>query len=72
MTTGTSIDIHISRELEGLITPLSEEEFVLLKSSILSQGCIEPLTVWENRGKTILVDGHHSLKYVKSIKFLMK
>ena len=59
------MDIHISRELEGLITPLSEEEFAVLESSLLSQGCIDPLTVWQNNGKTILVDGHHRFKICK-------
>jgi len=59
------MDIHISRELEGLITPLSDEEFAQLESSLLSQGCIDPLTVWQNNGKTILVDGHHRFKICK-------
>ena len=65
MTTETGINIHISRELEGLITPLSEEEFAQLKSSLLSQGCRNPLMVWENKGKTILVDGYHRFKICK-------
>ena len=65
MTTETSINIHISREFEELITPLSKEEFAQLKNSILSEGCRDPMSVWENKGKVILVDGHHRYKICK-------
>jgi len=38
-----------------LLPPLSAEEFAGLEASILKDGCLSPLVIWNN----ILVDGHH-------------
>jgi hypothetical protein len=51
-------DIHvlkIDNEFKSLIPPLSSEEYVQLEESIVNQGCLEPLYIWN---KTIL-DGHN-------------
>jgi N6-adenosine-specific RNA methylase IME4 len=50
--------IHIDPEFKSLIPPLSKEEYDLLEKSILSEGCRDPLVVWQN-GKLTLIDGHN-------------
>jgi len=47
--------MEIKQEFKKLIPPLNEAEYSELESSILAEGCREPLIVWNN----ILVDGHH-------------
>jgi hypothetical protein len=41
--------------LKNLLPPLTDTEFTGLEESILKDGCLSPLVVWNN----ILVDGHH-------------
>jgi hypothetical protein len=41
--------------LKNLLPPLTDAEFTGLEESILKDGCLSPLVVWNN----ILVDGHH-------------
>lgn len=53
-------EITIDREFQALVAPLSAEEYDLLKSQILTQGCLAPLVVWKNEdGQRILLDGHN-------------
>lgn len=47
--------LQIDSELQSLIDPLSAEEFSLLEASILSEGCRDPLVVWNGW----LLDGHN-------------
>jgi len=47
--------LTIDQEFKALIPPLSAEEFSLLETNILRDGCRDPLTVW---GETLL-DGHN-------------
>jgi hypothetical protein len=47
--------LKIDPEFKALIPPLSKEEYSLLESNILRDGCRDPLTVW---GETLL-DGHN-------------
>ena len=47
--------MEIKQEFKNLMPPLKEAEYSELESSILAEGCREPLIVWNN----ILVDGHH-------------
>lgn len=51
----SSSTLIIDSELERLIPQLSHDELELLEKSILEEGCLEPLYVWNG---TIL-DGHH-------------
>ena len=53
--------IVIDPEFEKLIRPLSKDERKELKESLSSCGLLMPLVVWNNDGKTILVDGHNRL-----------
>ena len=47
--------MEIKQEFKNLIPPLKEAEYSELESSILAEGCREPLIVWNN----VLVDGHN-------------
>lgn len=50
--------IIIDKEFEDLIPPLTTDEYIMLEKSILSDGCRDPLVVWDG----ILVDGHNRYK----------
>lgn len=55
-------DLTVDEEFESVIPPLTDEEFELLKESILDDGEVyHPLVVWNN----IIVDGHHRYKILK-------
>ncbi|MBT1695427.1 ParB N-terminal domain-containing protein [Fulvivirgaceae bacterium PWU4] len=61
MVEGSSITVL--KVLKDFILPLSAEEFNILEQSILSDGCRDPLIVWQKPdGTNILVDGHNRLK----------
>lgn len=65
--------IHIDPEFKSLIPPLSKEEYKLLEKSILSEGCRDPLVVWQN-GKLTLIDGHNRYEICQknNIEFITK
>jgi hypothetical protein len=48
-------ELTIIDELKNMLPPLTDTEFTGLEESILTDGCLSPLIVWNN----ILVDGHH-------------
>jgi hypothetical protein len=48
-------ELTIIDELKNLLPPLTDAEFTGLEESILKDGCLSPLVVWND----ILVDGHH-------------
>ena len=48
-------ELTIIDELKNLLPPLTETEFTGLEVSIVKDGCLSPLVVWNN----IFVDGHH-------------
>ena len=48
-------ELTIIDELKNLLPPLSAEEYAGLEESILKDGCLSPLVVWND----VLVDGHH-------------
>lgn len=55
-------DLIIDEKFESVIPPLTDEEFELLKESVLNDGEVyHPLVVWNN----IIVDGHHRYKILK-------
>jgi len=47
--------LTVDQEFKTLIPPLRLDEIVELESSILQDGCRDPLTIWGN----IIVDGHN-------------
>ena len=53
-------DIHINSDLQAFITPLAGDTKQQLEENIKTNGCLDPLTVWEkNSGEKVLVDGHN-------------
>lgn len=63
MAVDLPFSLTILKELKEYILPLSAEEFFNLESSILLDGCRDPLIVWEKENKDIvLVDGHNRYK----------
>jgi hypothetical protein len=55
-----SLQLTIDPELKSLIAPLLPQEFELLRSQILEQGCLQALCVWKTTDKRrILLDGHN-------------
>ncbi|WP_199789735.1 DUF5131 family protein [Sorangium cellulosum] len=52
-------DFAIDKEIAALIPSLSPEELAQLERSILTEGCREALTVWDDGRRKILLDGHN-------------
>ena len=50
-----AIRIIIDKEFKNLIPPLRNEEYTNLEESLLSEGCREPITLWNDT----IVDGHN-------------
>ena len=50
--------LHIDKEFEQLIPPLTEEEYNGLEESIRIEGCRDPIVVWDD----VIVDGHNRFK----------
>lgn len=48
-------ELTIDREFRDLIRPLMKDEYRLLETALLEDGCREPITVW----KGVIVDGHN-------------
>ncbi|MEO1049344.1 MAG: ParB N-terminal domain-containing protein [Bacteroidota bacterium] len=71
--------ILIDAELQGFITPMEADEKKQLEANILSEGCRDPLVVWQKEvDQFILIDGHnrfdictrHDLPFqIKKLKF---
>jgi hypothetical protein len=69
-------EVEVLPELESFITPLSKDALAQLEENILEEGIREPLIVWAQGDKEILVDGHnrfqiakqHNLPYKKARK----
>jgi len=53
------MELTVLDEIKKQLFPLQKEEMELLEESILKEGIREPLIVWNNNGKQILVDGHN-------------
>lgn len=51
-------ELIVDEEFANLIPPLTPDEFSGLTQSILSEGCREPLIVWNS----IIIDGHNRYK----------
>jgi len=59
--------LNINNKFKNLIPPLEKEEYDTLKNSIISEGCREPLTLWNGT----IIDGHNRYRICsqKGIKF---
>ena len=49
------MQLQIDKEFQGLIPPLTEDEFQQLEANIIADGCRDALITWEG----ILIDGHN-------------
>lgn len=55
------MELNIDPELKDFITPLKEDEFEGLTTDLQTNGCIEPIIVWNtgNKAPDTIVDGHN-------------
>ena len=51
----TDPELKIDRTLRNIIPALTSEEYTLLESSIIFEGCREPIVVWNG----LIIDGHN-------------
>lgn len=60
-------DLVVDKEFEELLPVLTQEEFNRLEQSILKDGMLDPIKVWEEpgTGKYIIIDGHNRCKILK-------
>lgn len=58
----SSIPITVDPEIETLLPPLQPEELAGLAATLSTEGCRDPLVVWRDRQRHVLLDGHHRLK----------
>lgn len=63
-------DVCIDKEFEELLPKLTVDEFENLEQSILRNGVLDPLKLWEEpeTGKLILIDGHNRYEIIKKNK----
>lgn len=59
-------EIKVIEELREYLVPLTEEEYLVLEQSILSEGCRDHLVVWQRSdNESVLVDGHNRFEICK-------
>lgn len=60
-------DLVVDKEFEELLPVLTPEEFNRLEQSILKNGMLDPIKVWEepDTGKYIIIDEHNRCKILK-------
>lgn len=60
-------ELEIDQEFQALCPPLQAEEREQLESSLLTEGCRERLSVWqETEGQILLLDGHNRYAICRS------
>lgn len=53
-------EIIVKKDIQDFITPLSEDSKEQLEENIKINGCLDPLTLWEqDNGDLVLIDGHN-------------
>jgi hypothetical protein len=55
----TGESLTVLGELRDFIVPLDDEQLFQLEKNILTEGCREPIIVWKQNHKLIIVDGHN-------------
>ena len=67
-------EIIIDPEFRDLLPSLSAEERAELAESLATEGCRDPLIVWNDRDKPILLDGHnrYAICTEKNIRFSIR
>jgi hypothetical protein len=72
------LGLVVDPEIAALIPPPSKEELAMLESNLLRDGCLDPLLVWADGRRRVVLDGHtrlslcqrHDLDYgIKELQF---
>ena len=60
-------DLVVDKEFDGLLPVLTLEEFERLEQSILKNGMLDPIKIWEEpgTGRYIIIDGHNRYRILK-------
>ena len=60
-------DLVVDKEFDGILPVLTLEEFERLEQSILKNGMLDPIKVWEEpgTGRYIIIDGHNRYRILK-------
>lgn len=68
------MELHIDKELEEFIPPLTEKEFSRLSLSIKANGCHDNIKVWHRSDGSLdtIVDGHNRYKICQQLKIPFK
>lgn len=64
------LKLSVDKEFDSICWPLSAEEIVNLRSSLIDEGCREPVIYWRNSsdGLNPIIDGHHRHKLCGELK----
>ncbi len=62
-----SLEINVDLEFSMLVPPLSREERTLLEHHLLTEGCRDPILVWDDGEHRILLDGHNRFEICRRI-----
>jgi len=62
------VPIELLTEFQGNLKSLSEENYGKLKADILELGFSEPVSVWVNKKKNFILNGHQRLRVLKRMK----
>lgn len=67
-------DLIVDKEFDELLPVLTLEEFERLEQSILKNGMLDPIKVWEEpgTGRYIIIDGHNRYKILKKHNISLK
>lgn len=67
-------DLVVDKEFDGLLPVLTLEEFERLEQSILKNGMLDPIKVWEEpgTGRYIIIDGHNRYRILKKHNISLK
>lgn len=67
-------DLVVDKEFDELLPVLTLEEFERLEQSILKNGMLDPIKVWEepDTGKYIIIDGHNRYRILKKHNISLK
>lgn len=67
-------DLVIDKEFDELLPVLTLEEFERLEQSILKNGMLDPIKVWEepDTGRYIIIDGHNRYRILKKHNISLK
>ncbi|MGQ9712872.1 MAG: ParB N-terminal domain-containing protein [Desulfotomaculales bacterium] len=60
-------EIVVLPEVERCLFPLKPEEYRALRASIEREGVRQPIVVWPQNGRLVLVDGHNRWRIAREL-----